>query len=150
LVTWAALPISDDTYLVEKHTLRFVVSDRDLVGGRDLVGSHPKAETSVPLILADPDYDAAVVAVHPDPPGARSANDSALPRSRGPHNGSWSRLPGTVAEAKAIVPNIEAWAKTKPPRLPPGASDRDSLQGGRPTPGRGLEYARVIPGTLSG
>ena len=53
LLPWSALPTGKDRYLIEDYTLRFVVSGRDLVD----VPLATKLEPSVPLILADPDYD---------------------------------------------------------------------------------------------
>ncbi len=54
LAPWAALPLDAKTYAVEKHTLRLVVSGRDLL-------PRPSAakDLSAPAIFADPDFDAA-------------------------------------------------------------------------------------------
>src|SRR5262249_14871439 len=57
LLPWAALPVAEKVPLIEKHVLSFVVS------GRDLVVKRPDLETSAPIVLAGPDYDAVVAKV---------------------------------------------------------------------------------------
>ncbi len=57
LVPWAALPIDGDRYLVEAMTPRLVHSGRDLLKPETY-----KGETSAPLVVADPSFDAAPVA----------------------------------------------------------------------------------------
>jgi tetratricopeptide (TPR) repeat protein len=52
LVPWAALPLENGRYAIEDHSIRYVISGRDLVAGAT------KAAVDRPLILADPDYDA--------------------------------------------------------------------------------------------
>lgn len=54
LAPWNALPVgnaADDEYLLEKHTLRFVIS------GRDLVTNPGKFVTQSPVILANPRFN---------------------------------------------------------------------------------------------
>src|SRR6185436_15073923 len=53
LVPWAALPLPDGQYAVEKYQLHYVVSGRDLVPPKET----RKRTTAAPLIMADPDYD---------------------------------------------------------------------------------------------
>jgi hypothetical protein len=51
LVPWAALPLPDGRYAVEKYTLRYVTS------GRDLVRTASQVRPGRPLVMADPKYD---------------------------------------------------------------------------------------------
>jgi CHAT domain-containing protein len=51
LVPWSALPLPDGQYVVEQHSIRHVVS------GRDLVIEYPKTQTVTPWLFADPDFD---------------------------------------------------------------------------------------------
>jgi CHAT domain-containing protein len=112
LVPWAALPVDEKgTYAVEKHTLRYVVSGRDLVG-RPSVG---KAEAA--WVLADPDFDLApqqaketLSGLVPQPVsdlGLRGlVSADKLPR--------FGRLPGTAAEARAITPKLKTYTGQEP------------------------------------
>ena len=70
LVPWAALPITGDKYLVEAVTPRLVLSGRDLLKPTGF-----KGETSAPLVIADPSFDAA-----PVPAGPRLAGTEAKGR----------------------------------------------------------------------
>src|SRR5262249_11450098 len=54
LVPWAALPLADGKYAVEKYDIRYVVSGRNLVERKE---EKRKIATGESLILADPDYD---------------------------------------------------------------------------------------------
>jgi CHAT domain-containing protein/Tfp pilus assembly protein PilF len=107
LVPWAALPLPDQRYAIEKHEITYLVS------GRDLVRVHPKVKTTRPMILADPDYDLGADTARAEAKkmlqgradvatvrGVRLAHQ--LPRV--------PRLPGTAAEAKAIKPKLEQYA----------------------------------------
>lgn len=53
LVPWAALPLDEKTYVVEKHTVSYVVSGRDLMLNPLKLGH----KAGPPLVLADPDFD---------------------------------------------------------------------------------------------
>ena len=53
LVPWAALPLDADSYAIEKHAIRYVISGRDLV----MPPSKPPAKRDEPLLVADPDFD---------------------------------------------------------------------------------------------
>jgi CHAT domain-containing protein len=100
LVPWAALRLGDGRYVVEGHEVRYAVS------GRDLVARRSAAKPTVPLVLADPDFD-----LKPAPvkvvarPGVRAG---ALGDMR------WERLPGTAAEARVIGPALQRLAGAKP------------------------------------
>jgi len=121
LVPWAALPLDDKTYVIEKHTLRYLVSGRDLVTS----AFQGKVKRDGSLIMADADFDMdpkeavaltakllgnkppmndGPVAVLDNPQGTRPA--SAI--------GRVSRLPGTAAEAVAIKPKLQAYAGEEP------------------------------------
>lgn len=111
LVPWAALTLPDGSYAVEKYTLRYVIS------GRDLVQSPVRVAAKQPLIFADPDYDlnaAGCRAVVEELIENRAADSerkffttsSQLPRV--------ARLPGTAAEAKAVQPLLQVYAGGEP------------------------------------
>jgi len=97
LVPWAALPLDDKTYAVEKHALRFVVSGRDLMSGPPPVQVSPKA----PVLFADPDFDALLDA--PVKGQAPLSGDFKL--------GKVQRLPGSAAEAEAIAEHLKPLAE---------------------------------------
>jgi CHAT domain-containing protein/Tfp pilus assembly protein PilF len=107
LVPWAALPLPDGRYAIEKYRLHYVVS------GRDLVTGSPTGEAGPPVILADPDYDSTPRALRAEP-----AKSSGLPRLRSPGPTSRlsraRRLPGTAAEARAIGPRLERYCGRRP------------------------------------
>jgi tetratricopeptide (TPR) repeat protein len=52
LLPWAALPVSDKEYAIEKHTIQLVIT------GRDLLAKPRTAPASPSAIFADPDFDA--------------------------------------------------------------------------------------------
>lgn len=125
LVPWAALPVDEEHYAVEGHTIRYLVSGRDLVTPPQTAprGADP------PAIVADPDFDlSAEVARSPagELPRPTQAEDetrgtkpsTALPRVR--------RLPFTAAEAEAIRPLLARFS-TREPRLYLGADARESI-----------------------
>jgi CHAT domain-containing protein/Tfp pilus assembly protein PilF len=114
LVPFEALPLPDGTYAVEKHALAYLTSGRDL-----LPAAAARKPRSVPLVLADPDFDAGAAR-----PSARRASGklprrsgraarSAL-RSAGLPLGRVMRLPGTAAEARAIVPALQSYTGQTP------------------------------------
>jgi len=112
LAPWSALPLDDTTYAIEKHTLRYLVSGRDLVTPR----AEAPAKRDAPLMVADPDFDldpktAATVAAEllgTSRPAESEASDDRPDgrRSRG-LLGSVGRLEGTAREATAITPKLK-------------------------------------------
>jgi tetratricopeptide (TPR) repeat protein/CHAT domain-containing protein len=121
LVPFEALPLPDGTYAVERHTIAYLSSGRDL-----LPGAATRKARSSPLVLADPDFDAGAAR-----PAARRAGGKLPPRSvRLPLRstrpaglrlrsaalrlGRVPRLPGTAAEARAIVPAIQGYTGQTP------------------------------------
>jgi CHAT domain-containing protein/Tfp pilus assembly protein PilF len=104
LVPWAALPLPDGSYAVEKHTLSYLVS------GRDLVRSPDQVPGKGALVLADPDFDLQ--------PARESKEARPTLLARGLLPGSqlprFSRLPGTAQEARAIAPLLERYAGQHP------------------------------------
>jgi CHAT domain-containing protein/Tfp pilus assembly protein PilF len=88
-VPWAALVLSDGSYLVEKHSLSYVVT------GRDVRGTWASKERQKPLIVANPAYDLGV------------PRTSERPKD-------FSALPGTAKEAEAIAGSVEKAFNSKP------------------------------------
>jgi CHAT domain-containing protein/tetratricopeptide (TPR) repeat protein len=106
LVPWAALPVGEKGYLVEKYRLSFAVSGRDLLRGPD--GPKPSA----PATLADPDYDA-----RPQTPGRPGETPLLVARELTTLGGSlprFGRLPGAAREARAVAPHLRAYAGAEP------------------------------------
>lgn len=99
LVPWAALPVADDKYAIEAHSIRYLISGRDLLRP----ASAGKADHAV--MMADPDYDlslekavsAAQKLVDGYSADVRRTVDLKQPLSA-------ARLPGTAAEAKLVKP----------------------------------------------
>lgn len=113
VVPWNALPLEDGSYAIEKHDIRLTVS------GRYLVRNDAKLPLSSPIIFADPDFNL-------DPVAAQNAtqqlfreeaSDVGALRSATPAGqfklGIAGRLPGTKAEAAAVLPQLEAFAGSK-------------------------------------
>jgi CHAT domain-containing protein/tetratricopeptide (TPR) repeat protein len=121
LAPWAALPLAEKDYLVEKHRLSFAVSGRDLLRGGD--GRKPSA----PAILADPDYDARPQT--PERPGEAPllvAREWTTLRGILPR---FDRLPGAAREAaRAVAPHLRAYAGAEPALLLGGEATLAALQ----------------------
>jgi CHAT domain-containing protein/tetratricopeptide (TPR) repeat protein len=97
LLPWAALPLADDSFALEKHAINYLVS------GRDVLAEAGQEKPGPSLILADPDYD-----LKPAAPAAQ-LRGGGLPRL-----GPAERLPGTAAEARAIAPRLKAYTGVAP------------------------------------
>ncbi|MBY0524827.1 MAG: CHAT domain-containing protein [Gemmataceae bacterium] len=111
LVPWAALPLKDGSYAVEKHTISYLVSGRDLL---------PTAAGPIPgpaLVLGDPNFDLSA-------DGTQRQVKQLVPKDRftlrgpGPDvtervSRDWQRLFGTADEIKAITPKLAAYTKGK-------------------------------------
>jgi CHAT domain-containing protein/Tfp pilus assembly protein PilF len=96
VVPWAALPLDEQSYAIEKHSIQLVLSGRDLI---------PKSvrptSASGPAIFADPDFDAA--------PGSTPAAKLEGGETRSLEFLKFTkvvRLPGTVAEADAVAARL--------------------------------------------
>ena len=74
LVPWGALPLADGSYALEKHTINYLISGRDLVAPP--TGVQPK--TGSALVVADPDFDLAAVPAVPVVKGEAAAVDQSL------------------------------------------------------------------------
>jgi CHAT domain-containing protein/Tfp pilus assembly protein PilF len=108
LVPWASLPLSKGVSAVEKHTISYAVS------GRELILSPPSGRTTAPALFADPDFD-----LLPNASGSErrstdeefafvlrsAALEGLLPR--------FGRLPGTAAEA-AVAPKLKMYTGVEP------------------------------------
>jgi CHAT domain-containing protein/tetratricopeptide (TPR) repeat protein len=121
LVPWAALPLDDKTYAIEKHTIRYLVSGRDLV----TPALQGKVKSDGSVIMADPDFDIApqeATALTAKLLGKqRPTNDEQLVAMDNPSGtrsasavGRVVQLPGTAAEATAIKPKLQTYAGEEP------------------------------------
>ncbi len=111
LVPWCALPLGETQFVVERHTISYVVS------GRDLVSPAATTRATAPLVLANPDYEMPLgqgAAGKPTDVGAaedQRAGRAPLDVSQLRH---WGALDGTADEAKTIVPPLAKYAGTQP------------------------------------
>ena len=132
LIPWSALTIDNHKYAIEKYKFTCWVS------GRDLMPSSPfKVDTTTPLVIADPDYDAgpeqASNVAKPTPNDAASA--SPLPLSSQAASGSLNslgpvaRLPGTAAEAAAICDSLKEYVGDSPRVLNGGSASEKEVSG---------------------
>jgi CHAT domain-containing protein len=115
LLPWAALPASDGRSVLEKYTLEYLISGRDLARAKSAA---EKNAATVPTIFADPDFDlsapavkTAIQAVLPDIKFDENttrvvANRSSLPKV--------SRLPFTALEGQAAASSLKEYVKNEP------------------------------------
>jgi CHAT domain-containing protein/Tfp pilus assembly protein PilF len=116
LVPWAALPLDGERYAIEEHSIRYVVS------GRDLVEPGTTGPAGPSLVMADPDYDLGPEQAHTEAKRLREsetlAPDESASTQRGKSGllalGRAPRLPGTAAEAEAIIPSLQRYTGTEP------------------------------------
>jgi CHAT domain-containing protein len=107
LVPWGAIPIEKDKFLIEKLTINYLISGRDVLPSfQGTVSGSRKA-----VVFADPNFDLAPDEVataakavlrnayQDEGQGQRTKDKSLLPRV--------GRLPGTAVEAEAVKPNVE-------------------------------------------
>ncbi len=175
LIPWAALPLDEKTYAIEKWNIRFVSSARDLTPQ----AIDPAIKAGTPRIFTNPNYDlpageaaialaailgtqipakplvplapaapSALVPPAPAPPAPAPPAPAAVPPapaapatyappspatfehslaevSRSAKTiGQVSRLPGTAAEAEAIIPSLTRYAGE-----PKVYSDQQALEG---------------------
>jgi CHAT domain-containing protein/tetratricopeptide (TPR) repeat protein len=112
LCPWGALPLPDGHYAVERYGISHLVSGRDLLRGGGSTATGPA------LVLADPDYDLApggAGAEAQGPPERPSADEGVSSRRASvARHMRWGRLPGTAAEARAIVPRLKEYTGASP------------------------------------
>ena len=117
LVPWNTLllPGAKDAYAVEKHTISYVTSGRDLVSS-----SLPSApnEVRAPVIFANPDFDLKKTQVNKQIAELRE-KDAGADRTRSGAlgailTGNVKRLEFSAAEAAAVAPPLEAYAGVAP------------------------------------
>lgn len=115
LVPWAALPLRDDRYTVEKFRLSYVVSGRSLVQ----TPRTPPGQTTPPAVLAGPDFNLSpeaarkeLLKVLPAAP-LRSVRSNRIPTSVAELPEA-KALAGTLVEANAIKPYLEHYTGRKP------------------------------------
>ncbi len=116
LVPWGAIPLADGRFAIEKYKIRYAVSGRDLVNQ-----STGEIKTTAPVVFANPDYDL-------DPAEASDATAAVLREDAASQAtplrmtgtgmigrlAKVERLPGTAAEAKAILPKLKDYAHAEP------------------------------------
>lgn len=89
LIPWAAMPIGDGKYLIERYEVTYTLT------GRNLEKDYSKAAPSQPVIVANPDYDLG------------------LPRELA-GTGPYKPLPGVAAEARDVLANLGKYANERP------------------------------------
>jgi CHAT domain-containing protein len=123
LVPWAALPLEDGRYAVEKYDIRYQISGRELVSVADPLPLGP------PMVFADPDYflSPAEVAAATQSVLRSAQRRSAAIDGSSANRGRFNvpRLPGTAREAEAITPSLEQLTHNKPQVY----TDRWALEG---------------------
>jgi CHAT domain-containing protein/Tfp pilus assembly protein PilF len=110
LVPFVCLLLPDGKYAIEKLRLRYALSGRDLMARPAAAG----VKATTPLVLADPDFDlapAGAPAAAAKPP-ARPDGTRAL--SGALRLGGIQRLPGTLAEARAVQKRLAVYAGAEP------------------------------------
>jgi CHAT domain-containing protein len=113
LVPWGALPLPGGKYAIEDHPINYLVSGRDLV----TQATSKTVKPTRPLVLADPDFDLGLTQARAET--RRLLRDQQdLTELRGLSSafklGTVARLPGTAAEAEAVVPSLKTYAKAEP------------------------------------
>lgn len=112
LLPWSALPLDTDAYVVERHTLTYAVSGRDLA-------LRPSGTLALnpPLLMADPNFDLGAAQAQSEARRILKGRTQLTDLRAGPGSLGgvrWSRLPGTAAEARAITPPLAAYAGAQP------------------------------------
>jgi tetratricopeptide (TPR) repeat protein/CHAT domain-containing protein len=100
-VPWAALPLTDGKYAIERLQVTLVVS------GRDLVQPRSKRSLARSLVMADPDYDLK------SSRGAHAQTGDTGPRSLDKLP-VFKRVPGAAAWATELSTLVERYAKNEP------------------------------------
>jgi CHAT domain-containing protein len=131
LAPWAALPLVDGRYAIEQYKIRYSISGRDLI-----VRQTDGQKSTPPVVMADPNYDLLPGDVDKNTRSVLRGTElatrgsAALRSAVGPTSTSSAlpkvrRLPGTKAEADAIVPKIANYTHTDPTVY----TDRWALEG---------------------
>jgi CHAT domain-containing protein len=109
-VPWSALPLEDGRYAIEQYHIQAAIS------GRDVMPRSPHlVETSVPLVLADADFDAERPAADSSQMTAESRQlDAVTAQGIARRLANVSRLPGTAMEADAIEGPLTEYIGRKP------------------------------------
>jgi CHAT domain-containing protein len=110
LVPWAALPLDDGRYALEKHRISYAVSGRGLV--EDGATSDRR-----PVVMADPDYDLGAHEALEETRQILAGKDVATRSGRLPRDVSplrWGRLPGSAREVEAVAPRLAKFGKAEP------------------------------------
>jgi tetratricopeptide (TPR) repeat protein/CHAT domain-containing protein len=130
LVPFEALPLADGRYAVEGHSIRYVVSGRDLL----VPGPNAVVKPGPALVLADPDFDlppdAGGPAADSEEPAPGGGAAAAYAKGGGLATAEklpvFARLPGTASEAAAVIPALEKLTR-RPPVLKTDKDAREQL-----------------------
>jgi CHAT domain-containing protein/tetratricopeptide (TPR) repeat protein len=97
LVPWAALPLPEGGYALEKYRISYLTS------GRDLASPSTSRAAGPALVMGNPDYD-----LRPAVEGGKRM----IPRAEGAgFPVHFPPLPGTAREAAAVKPLLDRWLK---------------------------------------
>ena len=111
LIPFAALIGRDDRYLIERYTISYVTSGRDLMRLEEFSPDRPRGGTS-PVIIANPLFGAPSIESAPRPQAATRAVDARVLEQLM----EFEALPGTSEEAAAlakILPNARVYTGTE-------------------------------------
>jgi len=121
LIPWGALQLQDGSYAIEKYSISYLIS------GRDLVTKSSKVKSKRCLVMADPDYNLPINQVKVETNQILQSRQLALATSRSVkvmsenirmskdiRRQTWGRLKNTAKEAKVILPKLKAYAKNEP------------------------------------
>jgi tetratricopeptide (TPR) repeat protein len=110
LVPWCACLLPDGSYVVAKHAVSLVTSGRNLAKAPRRTNGEPA------LVLADPDYDLGNAKARQVTRAllGTPAETRAVPPTRNSRPGPVARLPGTAAEAEAVVPQVKTILGAEP------------------------------------
>ena len=112
LVPWAAMPLDDDTYAVEKHTISYLVS------GRELVQKFAPTSAGPALVLAAPDFQLNLLGASesPEPPAGQAEVGVGIRGGGDPYRRDWPPLDnvGMKREIEAARQGLRAFTGAEP------------------------------------
>lgn len=109
-VSWAALPLGAANYVVDNHTVSYLIS------GRELLQQAGDAAAGPPLVMAAPNFNVNLLD-HPAParePAEVVEQILELRRGGDPYQRNWSAIAGGDKEIPAIEKGLEKYIGVKP------------------------------------